>query len=149
MGVMSEENMMLAMKHDWLMFCSDGYAWPIIRETDPPKVWHPRDFGAQARILRKFVREEKMLTLENAIRKITSLPASFLQMKDRGLLKRGYKADIAIFDHETIRENSTPSDAFQYSTGTEFVIVNGRIGIEKGEYSGALNGKLLILTENK
>ena len=149
MGVMSEDNMRLAMKHDWLMFCSDGYAWPIVKETDPPKVWHPRDFGAQARILRKFVREEKVLTLQNAIQKMTSLPASFLQLKDRGLLKKGYKADLAIFDPETIRENSTHSDAFQYSTGTEFVIVNGRIGIEKGEYTGTLNGKLLLLTENK
>jgi N-acyl-D-amino-acid deacylase len=149
MGVMSEDNMKLAMKNDWLMFCSDGYAWPIAKEADPPRVWHPRDFGAQARILRKFVREEKVLTLRNAIRKMTSLPASFLQMKDRGLLKSGYKADLAIFDPETIRENSTHSDAFQYSTGTEFVIVNGRIGIENGEYTGALAGKLLLLTENK
>jgi N-acyl-D-amino-acid deacylase len=70
-------------------------------------------------------------------------------MKDRGLLKKGYKADIAVFDPETIKDNGTHSDVRQYSTGTEFVIVNGKISIENGEYDGVLNGKLLLLTENK
>ena len=83
-------------------------------------------------------------------KKMPSLPASFLQMKDRGLLMKGYnKADIVIFDPETVRDNATHSDARQYSTGTEYVIVNGKISIENGEYNGALNGKLLLLTENK
>jgi N-acyl-D-aspartate/D-glutamate deacylase len=95
------------------------------------------------------VREEKVLTLENAIRKMTSLPANLLRMKDRGLLKKGYKADVAIFDPETIRDNATFDDARQYSTGTEYVIVNGKISIENGKYSGALNGKMLLFTENK
>ncbi len=148
-GVMSEDDMKYAMKQDWLMFSSDGGAMPIIKETDKPVIGHPRAFGSQVRVLQKYVREEKVLTLENAIRKMTSLPASLLQMKDRGLLVRGYKADIAIFDPETVRENGTPSDARQYSTGTEYVIVNGKISIENGEYNGALEGKLLLLTENK
>ncbi|KPJ64548.1 hypothetical protein AMJ44_12645 [candidate division WOR-1 bacterium DG_54_3] len=148
-GVMSEDDMKYAMKEDWLMFSSDGDASPILKETDIPRIGHPRAFSSQARVLRKFVREENILTLENAIRKMTSLPASFLQIKDRGLLARGYKADIAIFDPETVRDNATHSDARQYSTGTEYVIVNGKISIENGEYDGALNGKLLLLTENK
>jgi len=148
MGVMSEEDMKYAMKQDWLMFSSDGDAWPIIKETDMPLIWHPRDFAGQARVLQKYVREEKVLTLENAIRKMTSLPASFLQIKDRGLLMKGYKADIAIFNPETVRINATHTDARQYSTGTEYVIINGKISIEIGEYNGALNGKLLLLTDN-
>ncbi|HDZ24937.1 MAG TPA: D-aminoacylase, partial [Candidatus Aminicenantes bacterium] len=95
------------------------------------------------------VREDKVLTLENAVRMMTSLPADLLQMKSRGLLKKGYKADIAIFDPDTIKDNATFADARQYSTGTEYVIVNGKISIENGEYDGALNGKLLLSTENK
>jgi N-acyl-D-amino-acid deacylase len=148
MGVMSEDDMKYAMKQDWLMFSSDGDAWPVVKETDMPFIWHPRDFGAQARVLQKYVREEKLLTLENAIRKMTSLPASFLQIKDRGLLMKGYKADIAVFNPETVRINATHSDARHYSTGTEYVIVNGKIIIETGEYNGALNGRLLLLTDN-
>jgi len=148
-GVMSEDDMKYAMKQDWLMFSSDGSALPIVKKTDKPTIDHPRDFGSQARVLRKYVREEKVLTLENAIKKMTSLPASFLQIKDRGLLVRGYKADIVIFNPETVMDNATHSDARQYSTGTEYVIVNGKISIENGEYNGALNGKLLLLTENR
>jgi len=148
-GVMSEDDMKYAMKQDWLMFSSDGDASPILKETDVSKIGHPRAFSSQARVLRKYVREEKLLTLENAIKKMTSLPASFLQLKDRGLLMRGYKADIAIFNPDTIKDNATFTDARQYSTGTEYVIVNGKISIENGEYDGALNGKLLLLTENK
>jgi N-acyl-D-amino-acid deacylase len=148
-GVMSEDDMKYAMKEDWLMFSSDGDAMPILKETDVPRIGHPRAFSSQARVLRKFVREENVLTLENAVKKMTSLPASFLQLKDRGLLMRGYKADIAIFDPDTVKDIATHSDARQYSTGTEYVIVNGKISIENGEYDGALNGKLLLLTENK
>ncbi len=148
-GAMSEEEMIYAMKHDWLMFSSDGVAFPVVTEEDSPRYGHPRSFGSQARVLQRYVREEKVLTLEDGIRKMTSLPASFLQLKDRGILKKGYKADIAIFDPETIREHATYADARQYNSGTEYVIVNGKIGIEEGTYTGGLYGKLLLLTENK
>ena len=142
-GVMSEDDMRLAMEQDWLMFSSDGGAWPILKESDTPRVSHPRSFGSQARVLSRYVREQKALTLENAIRKMTSLPARFLRMNDRGLLLNGYKADIVIFNPETTRENATHADARQYSTGTHFVLVDGKIVIEGGEYNGALHGKLL------
>lgn len=147
-GVMSEDDMKYAMEQDWLMFSSDGDAMPVLKETDLTRIGHPRAFGSQARVLRKYVREENVLTLENAIKKMSSLPASFLQIKDRGLLKKGYKADIVIFDPENVKDRSTHSDARQYSTGTEYVIVNGKICVENGKYNGTLNGKLLILTEN-
>ena len=87
--------------------------------------------------------------MEDAVRRMTTLPASLLQMKDRGMLARGYKADIVIFDPDTIRDNATHADSHQYSTGIEYSIINGKIGIENGEYNGSLNGKLLLLTENK
>jgi N-acyl-D-amino-acid deacylase len=147
-GVMSEEDMKHAMEQDWLMFSSDGDAISVLKDTDLPRIGHPRAFGSQARVLRKYVREENVLTLENAIKKMTSLPASFLQMKDRGLLKNGYKADIVIFNPETVRDRGTHSDARHYSTGTEYVIVNGKISVDKGKYTGILNGKLLLLSEN-
>jgi N-acyl-D-amino-acid deacylase len=147
-GVMSEDDMKYAMEQDWLMFSSDGDAMSVLKDTDLPRIGHPRAFGSQARVIRKYVREENVLTLEDAIRKMTSLPASFLQMKDRGLLKKGYKADIVVLDPENVSDKGTHSDARQYSTGTEYVIVNGKISIEEGKYTGVLNGKLLILTEN-
>jgi N-acyl-D-aspartate/D-glutamate deacylase len=148
-GAMSEEEMIYAMKQDWLMFSSDGETFPVVTEEDKPRNGHPRSFGSQARVLQRYVREKRVLTLEDGIRKMTSLPASFLQLKDRGILKKGYKADIAIFDPETIREHATYPDSRRYSTGTEYVIINGKIGIENGRYSGGLHGKLLLLTENK
>jgi N-acyl-D-amino-acid deacylase len=118
-------------------------------ESNCPPFVHPRSFGSQARVLQKYVREEKILTLENAIRKMTSLPAQLIRMKERGLLIKGYKADIAIFNPETIRENGTYAEPCRYSSGTEYVIVNGKISIDKGEYNGALNGKMLLFTENR
>ncbi len=148
-GVMSEDDMKYAMKQDWLMFSSDGDAFPILKETEMPRIGHPRAFGSQARVLRKYVREEKVLTLEEGIRRMTSLPASFLQIEDRGYLKEGYKADIVIFDPETVRDNGTHSDARQYSSGTSFVFVNGKLSVEKGKYNGGLNGKVLLLTESQ
>jgi N-acyl-D-amino-acid deacylase len=147
-GVMSEDDMKYAMEQDWLMFSSDGGAMSVLKDTDLPRIGHPRAFGSQARVIRKYVREENVLTLESAIKKMSSLPASFLQMKDRGLLKKGYKADIVIFDPENVKDRGTHSDARQYSTGTEYVIVNGMVSIEEGKYNGVLNGKLLLLTEN-
>jgi len=147
-GVMSESDMRQAMEQEWLMFSSDGDAVPIVEETDPPVIEHPRAFGSQARVLSKYVREEKVLTLENAIRMMTSLPAQSLQMKNRGVLAEGYKADVVIFDPETIKDNATHANARQYSTGTQTVIVGGKISIESGKYNGALNGNLLLLTEN-
>ena len=148
-GVMSEDDMRYAMQEDWLMFSSDGSAAPILKETDEPVVRHPRAFSSQARVLRRYVREQKALTLENAIRKMTSLPASFLQIKDRGMILKGFKADVAVFDPETIADKATWADSRQYSTGTQYVIVNGELSIEDGKYNGALAGKLLLLTENK
>ena len=148
-GSMSEDDVQYAMKQDWVMVSSDGGASPIIKEEEELRRGHPRTYGSFPKILRKYVREEKLLTLENAVRKMSSLPASFLKMKDRGLLLRGYKADIIIFDPETVRDNGTYSDSQQYSTGIEYVIVNGKISIENGEYNDALNGKVLLLTENR
>ena len=142
-GVMSEDDMKLAMQQDWLMFSSDGGAWPLVKDSDGPTISHPRSFGSQARVLQRYAGEQKALTLENAVRKMTSLPARFLRMNDRGLLASGYKADIVVFDPETTREHATHADARRYSEGTHYVLVDGKITIDDGEYNGGLHGKLL------
>lgn len=148
-GALSEEDMKKLMTYDWLMFSSDGGAHPVPEKKDSPRPGHPRSFGSQARVLRKYVREEEVLSLEEAVRKMTSLPAQFLQIKNRGLLTDGYKADVAVFDPQTIKDNGTYANPQQYSTGTDFVLVNGEISVEKGKYTGSRNGRLLLLTENR
>ncbi len=141
---MSPEDMRLALAQDWLMISSDGIGFPILEESDRAVSGHPRPFASQAIMLRKFVREEKILTLSDAIRKMSSLPAQYLGMTDRGLLLAGYKADIVVFDPETVRDNSTYDDVNHYATGIEYVLVNGKISIDAGEFHGALNGKVLL-----
>ncbi len=143
-GAMSEDEVQEAMRRDWVMVSSDGEAAPIVKDTDPPKTGHPRVFGSQTKILRKYVREDKVLTLENAVRKMTSLPASFLRMRDRGLILRGYKADLVVFDPATVRDNATYTDSEKYCSGVECVILNGKLSIEKGKYNNSLNGKVLL-----
>ncbi len=144
-GAMSEDDMKHAMRQDWLMFSSDGSAVAF----KPENRVHPRNYGSFPRVFRKYVREEGILTMEDAVRRMTSLPASLLQMKDRGLLARGNKADIVIFDPATIRDNATFLDSHQYSTGIEYVIIDGKISIENGQYNNALNGRVLLLTNNR
>jgi N-acyl-D-amino-acid deacylase len=148
-GSQSEEDMRHAMVQEWTMVSSDGGAVPIRKETDKPRRGHPREFASQAKILRKYVREEKLLTLEDAIRKMTSAPADYLMMKNRGLLSKGYQADIAVFDLNKIKDEATYADSERYATGVEYVIIGGKISVEEGKYTGALNGKVLLATENK
>jgi N-acyl-D-amino-acid deacylase len=148
-GALSDDDMKLLMEQNWLMFSSDGVASPVAKDSDQPVPGHPRSFGSQARVLRKFVWEDGLLTLEGAVQKMTSLPAHFLQLRDRGLLLEGYKADIAIFDPETVRDEATFADSRRYATGVEYVIVNGKLSVSDRKYDGALNGRLLLRTDNR
>jgi N-acyl-D-aspartate/D-glutamate deacylase len=146
-GALSDDDMKLLMEHNWLMFSSDGGASPVVADSDPSVPGHPRSFGSQARVLRKFVREDGLLKLEGAVQKMTSLPARFLQLRDRGLLLEGYKADIAIFDPQTVRDEATFADSRRYATGVEYVIINGKLSVSQGKYDGAAHGRLLLLTD--
>jgi N-acyl-D-aspartate/D-glutamate deacylase len=146
-GALSDDDMQLLMKQNWLMFSSDGGASPVVEESDPPVPGHPRAFGSQARVARKFVREDGLLTLEDAVQKMTSLPARFLQLRNRGLLLEGFRADIAVFDPERILDEATFADSRRYATGVEYVILNGNLSVSEGEYDGALHGRLLLLTD--
>lgn len=104
---------------------------------------HPRGYGSNARVLGVYVREEKVIGLEDAVRKMTSLPAQAFRFDDRGLLRPGYKADIVVFDPETVRENSTFDAPHAYSTGFDVVMVNGTTVVWKDMVTGELPGKAI------
>jgi len=110
---------------------------------------HPRTYGAFPRVISRWVRDMEIISLEEAIRKMTSLPASILQINDRGLIKEGYKADIVIFDFDHIKEMGTVENGNQFPEGIEYVIINGKITCKHGEHTGALNGKVLRHTVPK
>lgn len=104
---------------------------------------HPRGYGTNARILSKYVREKQILSLEEAVRRMTSLPAQKFQLKDRGLIKEGMMADMVIFNPNTVTDNSTYDKPHAYSSGFDYVIVNGAITVENGKHTGVRNGKAL------
>ncbi|MFC2163826.1 amidohydrolase family protein [Acidobacteriota bacterium] len=143
LSTMSEEDVQHALKQPWVMVSSDGAA-----VTNKGQSVHPRNYGSFSRVLRKYVREEALLSLVDGVRKMTSLPAQLLRLSDRGLLLKGYKADLVVFDPEKIKDNATFLDPHQYASGVEYVIVNGEISIDRGKYNNSLHGKALLHTEN-
>jgi N-acyl-D-amino-acid deacylase len=143
LSTMSEDDVKHALKQPWVMVSSDGSAVPY-KEFSV----HPRNYGSFSRVLRKYVREEALLSLVDGVRKMTSLPAQLLRLRDRGLLFEGYKADLVVFDPKKIKDNATFLDPHQYTSGVEYVIVNGKIGIDRGKYNNSLHGKALLLTDN-
>ena len=139
---MSEPDVSLAVQQPWVAFDNDsGGAAPdgLLGEEHP----HPRAYGTFPRILRKYVREEKLLTLPDAIRKMSALPAQRMRLTDRGVLKQGMWADVVVFDPDTIRDLATFEDPNQLSQGMEYVLVNGVPVIEQGKMTGKLPGKVL------
>jgi N-acyl-D-aspartate/D-glutamate deacylase len=104
---------------------------------------HPRAWASAPRILGRYVREEKLLPLEEAIRKMTSLPASRMRLADRGVLRPGMRADLVAFDPETVRERSTYADPNHYSEGIPYVAVNGALVVDEGKITAARPGRIL------
>lgn len=137
---MSEEDIGLALKQKWMMISSDSGTLPLKAEQDVP----PGSYGTFTRILRKYVREEKLMTLEEAVRKMTFLPAQFLGLRDRGLLAEGSKADIIVFDPETVSDSESGFDAQRKSLGIAYVIINGKIGLDEGQFNNAFGGRVLL-----
>lgn len=135
----SEENVQLVLSQPWVAPASDGSAIDL----DAPGVPHPRNYGTNARVLGRYVREEGLLTLEDAVRKMSSLPAQILGIRDRGLLAEGYAADIVVFDPETVNDTNSFEEPKSYADGVEYVLVNGVPVIEGGEHTGAMPGKVL------
>lgn len=131
-----EENMRNMMQQPMTMIGTDG-----IHLGQKP---HPRLYGTFPRVLGKYVREEKLLSLEEAIHKMTYLPNQRLGFADRGAIRKGFFADIVVFDPDTIRDCATYKDPKQYSQGIEYVLVSGKVVVEKGEHTGSLPGRVLF-----
>ena len=139
---MSEPDVALALQQPWVSVDNDSSGTSpegILGEEHP----HPRAYGTFPRILRKYVREEKKLTLEEAIRKFSALPAQRMRLTDRGALKQGMWADVVVFDPESVRDVATFDDPNRLSEGMEYVLINGVPVIENGKMTGALPGKVL------
>lgn len=139
---MSEEDVRAALRHPLVAFCTDSGA----RAEDGPfsrQRVHPRAFGSAPRILGHYVREENLLTLEEAIRKMTSLPASRLRLADRGLIRPGMAADLVAFDPATIASRATYESPLHYSAGVPFVAVNGVLVVDEGRITTARPGRAL------
>jgi dihydroorotase/N-acyl-D-amino-acid deacylase len=139
---MSQSDVTLALEQPWVAIDNDSSGTSpegILGQEHP----HPRAYGTFPRILRKYVREEKVLTLEDALRKMSALPAQRLRLTDRGVLKAGMWADVVIFDPATVRDLATFDNPNQLSEGMEYVLVNGVPVIDQGKMTGALPGKVL------
>jgi N-acyl-D-amino-acid deacylase len=135
---MQEEEVRLYMKQPWVATASDGNA--MVPSTEMP---HPRSYGCFARKIGRYALEEKVVSLEQAIRSASGLPADILGMKDRGYLKTGLAADVVIFDPETYRDTATFDAPHQYATGVRYVFVNGRPAVWDGKFTGELAGRAL------
>ena len=140
--IMSEDDVKLAMRQPWVAIGSDGSALSIegpLRSGVP----HPRNFGTFPRVLGKYVRDEKVIPLEEAIRKMTSLPAATLNLPDRGTIATGKWADLVIFDPATVRDTATFENPFSYPQGIDTVIVNGQVVLDEGTHTGTKPGQVL------
>ncbi len=140
--LMSEENVRRQVALPWMSFGSDAGSMA------PEGIFlnyhtHPRAYGNFARLLGRYVRDEQIIPLEEAMRKLTSLPATNLRIRDRGRLEPGYFADVVVFDPATIQDHATYEEPHQYSTGVHHVWVNGTQVLKNGEHTGATPGRVV------
>jgi N-acyl-D-aspartate/D-glutamate deacylase len=138
----SEKDMRMALAQPWCSIGSDGSAYAVegpLRRGNP----HPRSFGTFPRVLGVYVRERGLLKLEDAVRKMTSMNAGKLGIRDRGLLRPGNYADVVVFDPERILDRATYEKPFQYSEGVTHVIVNGKLVLEQGKHTGERPGRAI------
>jgi len=140
--MMSEDDMKAALKSPFVSICTDSGA----RATDGPLAGsksHPRGWGTYPRILGRYVRDEKLISLETAIHKMTGLSAAKVGLKQRGFLRAGYFADITIFDPKTVIDRATFEDPNQYPVGINYVIVNGKVEVDNGQRTPVNSGRVL------
>ena len=140
--LMSEENVRRQVALPWVSFGSDEGA-PSAEGVFLKSGAHPRAYGTFARLLGRYVRDEKVVPLEEAIRRLTSLPSTNLGLKERGLLRQGYFADVVVFDPAKIQDHATYKEPHQYATGVADVFVNGTQVLAKGEPTGAPAGRFV------
>jgi N-acyl-D-amino-acid deacylase len=139
---MSEDDVRYAMRVPWISVGSDGTAFKpegVLGQGKP----HPRSYGTFARILSKYVRDDKVISLEEAVRKMTSLAARQVHFADRGEIREGVFADLLVFDLNKIKDTSTFEDPHHLAEGMSYVIVNGKVVLENGRYTGVKPGKVI------
>ncbi len=142
---MSEQNLERLLAHPYGMVCTDGGAFAVegaARRGHP----HPRGLGSFPRVLARYVRERHALSLEQAIRKMSSLPAQRVRLRDRGFIARGFAADIVVFDPATVEDRATFAEPFQYPTGIKAVLVNGSVALLDGSRGNTRDGRPLRVT---
>src|SRR5688572_20384601 len=139
---MSEANVRRQIQLPWVSFCSDSP--PLAAEgAFLQDGVHPRAYGTFARLLGKYVREERLIPLEEAVRRLAALPATTLKLDRRGLLRPGYFADVVVFDPAAIQDHATFEQPHQYATGVRHVLVNGTPVLTDGEHTGATPGRVV------
>ncbi|MBK9154315.1 MAG: amidohydrolase family protein [Chloracidobacterium sp.] len=141
--LMSEQDVETAIKYPWISFGSDAAASPQLVDPNTVGNGHPRGYGNHPRVIAEYVRKKKMLTLPEAIRKLTSWPATRLRIPSRGMIKEGMWADVVIFDYDKIQDNATYEHPFRTPSGIDYVLVNGQVVTEKGKHTGAKPGKVI------
>ncbi|MCK4582954.1 amidohydrolase family protein [Candidatus Bathyarchaeota archaeon] len=145
---LSEDDIITILSYPWTVVSTDGYAMDNSKVSlqvmaDALSMKNPRDWGTYAKILRKYVLDEGVLTMEEAVRKMTSLPASFLGLQDRGIVREGFWADLVVFDPDTVKNVATYGEPCLFPKGIPYVLVNGKLAIDEGKHTGALAGKVL------
>jgi N-acyl-D-amino-acid deacylase len=141
--MMSEEDIITALKFPWTSIGSDAGA--AVRPSTPDGLGlaHPRSYGNHPRLIARYVREKKVLTLEEAIRKMTSWPATRMRLANRGTIKEGNWADVVIFDYDKIQDRATYERPLLYPVGIDYVLVNGGVVIDQGKHTGIKTGHVL------
>jgi N-acyl-D-aspartate/D-glutamate deacylase len=147
-----EKNIKILLQHPLVMICSDGLVLAPYGPLNDPPPYSPCSYGEFPGVLERYVRNDPILTLQEAIRKMTSYPAQRLGLMDRGVLRPGARADIVVFDLERVRDRATnlfphtyPFENYphDYPEGIDYVLVNGILVVEQAEHTGALPGKVL------
>jgi N-acyl-D-amino-acid deacylase len=137
-----EDNVQALMRHPLVVVGSDGSSLKPEGVLGQRKV-HPRSYGTFPRVLGHYVREEKVLSLEQAVRKMTSITAERFGLTNRGVIREGAWGDLVIFDADTVIDQATFTEPHQYPAGIPYVVVNGQVVVERGEHTGALPGRVL------
>jgi N-acyl-D-amino-acid deacylase len=140
--MMREDDVRAVIKDPLVSMCTDSSAVATDGIYSEEKS-HPRAWGTATRILGKYVREEKLLSLEEAVRKMTSLPANRMGLAGRGIVRPGMFADLVVFDPDTVRDRATYEDPLQYSEGVPYVAVNGELVVDEGRITEARPGRPL------
>jgi N-acyl-D-amino-acid deacylase len=141
--MMSEDDIVTALRQPWVSIGSDAGAALVAGEADLLGLPHPRSYGTHPRVISRFVKELGALTLEDAIRRMTSWPATRMRLADRGMIREGLWADVVVFDFEDIRDRATYEEPTLFPEGIEWVLVNGEVVIEEGRHTGARPGQVL------